>query len=139
MQSKEEATLSGDILQLYNYYHYFIVGTFIAYLTAMLGYGLAIKPRLISESIKTMPRYVLFSYVMAGVLAVAAQLLRFGALSYAPIVIVAPILASQPVFTLFMSHKLARDFEIFKSRTITSIGIVTVGSIILSIFSGLAT
>lgn len=120
-------------------YHYFIVGTFMSYMTAMVGYGLAIKPHNISESIKTMPRYILFSYVIAGVLAVAAQLLRFGALSYVPVVLVAPVLASQPVFTLFMSHKLAKDFEIFKIRTITAISVVTIGSVFLSIFSGITT
>jgi drug/metabolite transporter (DMT)-like permease len=119
-------------------YHSFIAGTFIAYVTAMAGYGLAIKPRHVSESIKTMPRHILFSYIIAGALAVAAQLLRFGALSYAPIVIVAPVLASQPVFTLLMSLKFAKDFEIFRLRTVTAIGIVTVGSVFLSIFSGIS-
>jgi drug/metabolite transporter (DMT)-like permease len=120
-------------LSLYNFY---ASSLFMAYVAAMVFYALSRSPTKIAQGVRALPRYAFVSYVIAGILAGLGQIFRFDALSVAPVVIVVPILASHPIFTVLMTRKLAKDYEVFRPRTIGAILIVVIGTILVSIYSG---
>lgn len=72
------------------------------------------------------------SIIIAGIFGVCSQLFRFAALSFAPVVIVVPIIGSQPIYTLFFTRMLAKDVEVFNVRIVLSVFLVILGSIFVS-------
>lgn len=122
-------------LSMFNFY---ASSTFIAYVTALIFYALTRSPVRIFSGLRTMPRYALVYYAIAGALSAVGQLFRFAALSYAPVVVVVPILASHPIFTVIMTRRLAKDYEVFRARTIGAIMFVVAGTVIVSLYSGTA-
>ncbi len=117
-------------------FDFYVSSTFIAYAAALIFYALTRRPSRIVSAINALPPYAVLFYVIAGILAALGQLFRFAALSIAPIVIVVPILASHPIFTVLMTRKLAKDYEVFRPRTIGAIVIVVLGTILVSLSSG---
>jgi drug/metabolite transporter (DMT)-like permease len=119
-------------------FHYYITATFITYLGSLGFYSLAISPKKIFyETRKSLPRSDLVSVVFAGVFGAAAQLLRFGALSLAPVVTVVPLLAAHPFFTILITRKLAKEYEVFHIRTLLAMVSVIVGTVFVSYSSGI--
>ncbi|MHB8566172.1 MAG: EamA family transporter [Nitrososphaerales archaeon] len=119
-------------------YDYFTAATFVAYATALIFYTLTRNAgRIIGQAV-SLPRYALVFYLISGSLAAMGQLFRFSALSFAPVVIVIPILAAHPIFTVMMTRGLARDYEVFHARTISAIIIVVIGTIIVALSSSIA-
>ncbi|MDG7001375.1 MAG: EamA family transporter, partial [Nitrososphaerota archaeon] len=118
-------------------YHYFLDATFIAYVAAMIVFLFTTNPVKMSSEIRSLPRFALASYVFAGVFASSAQLFRFWALNIVPVVTVAPILAAAPLFTLVFTRKLAHELEVFQPRIILSIILIVIGTIAVSLGSGI--
>ncbi|MHB8565836.1 MAG: EamA family transporter [Nitrososphaerales archaeon] len=119
-------------------YHYYFAATFVAYVAAMLVFLVTTNPRKMCSEIKSLPRPALLSFVLAGVFAASAQLFRFWTLNIIPVVIVAPILASAPLFTLIFTRKLAYELEVFQPRIIISITMIVIGTIAVSLGSGIS-
>jgi drug/metabolite transporter (DMT)-like permease len=117
-------------------YDYYFGATFVAYAAAFLFYLLSRSTPKLVVSMKALPTYALIYYVIGGCLAAFGQLFRFSALTFAPVVIVIPILAAHPIFTILLTRGLARDYEVFHVRTIAAIFIVVVGTILVSLASG---
>src|SRR5487761_117982 len=118
-------------------FHYFITATFIAYVGAIIAFSLFIRPTSIVSGFKVIPRSVSISYVVAGGFAATAQLCRFGALTFSPVVIVAPILSAHPIFTILFTRKLAKEYEVFGVRLILSIALVIAGALLVSYSTGI--
>jgi len=122
-------------LGLFDYYN---SATFLAYVAALVFYVITRNSGKIILGVKNLPRYALIYYLIAGSLAAIGQLFRFSALTFAPVVIVIPILASHPIFTVMMTRGLARDYEVFHLRTVSAIIVVVAGAILVGIASGTA-
>ena len=118
-------------------FQYFIVATFIAYVAATIIFSLTVPPRAIAADLRGMPRSILGSYIVAGIFAASAQLSRFGALSFSPVVLVAPLLAAHPIFTMLFTRKLAKEFEAFNPRLVLSILFVVLGALLVSYSAGI--
>ena len=119
-------------------YHFYFAATFVAYVAAMAVFLISTNPIKMGSEIRGLPRAALSSYVIAGVFAASAQLFRFWTLNITPVVIVAPILAAAPLFTLIFTRRLARELEVFQPRLILSIALIVVGTIAVSLSSGIA-
>ncbi len=119
-------------------YHYYFAATFVAYLAAMLVFFVSTNPLRMTSEIRSLPRTTLSSFVLAGVFAASAQLFRFWTLNITPVVIVAPILASAPLFTLIFTRKLAHELEVFQPRIIISITMIVIGTVAVSLGSGIS-
>ncbi len=117
-------------LQTFNYP---IPANTMAYAAACASYVFLVTPRRFTSNIRGMPKASLFLITIAGVFGVFSQLFRFAALSLAPVVIVVPIIASQPIYTLFFTRIIARDIEVFSARIILSIFLVILGSVLVSV------
>lgn len=116
-------------------FHYYLAAIFIAYASAAIVYTLTLNsPKMIREIIKT-PRAVLLLYLISSIFASGAQIFRFAALSFAPVVLIAPILSTNPIFTIILTRAVAKEVEVFTPRTILSIIIVIIGSAVVTIFA----
>ncbi len=119
-------------------FKYFLTATFLAFASGLIFYALVIPPRRVKSGMKLLSRSAISYYIAAGIFGVGAQLTRFFALSIAPLVIVAPILASHPIFTIVLTRKVAREFELFSLRTVSAIVIVVLGAVLVSLSSGIS-
>lgn len=116
-------------------FDYYLAAVFISYASATLAYTLgANTPKMVRSITKTQSTILIF-YVISSVFAAGAQLFRFAALSFAPVVLIAPILAINPIFTVLMTRFIAKEVEVFTLRTMISIAIVILGSVIVTIFA----
>ncbi|HKW04021.1 MAG TPA: DMT family transporter [Nitrososphaerales archaeon] len=117
-------------------FHYYAAATFVAYAAAVIFYAIIIPPRKIVSETRSLPKYALVSYVIAGAAGAGAQLFRFGALSLTTVVFVVPILSAHPIFTFLMTRKLAKEFEVFHTRTVLAIVLIIAGTIVVSYSAG---
>ncbi|MCL5067095.1 MAG: hypothetical protein M1368_01925, partial [Thaumarchaeota archaeon] len=103
--------------------------------TAAIIYTLTSNsPKMIREIIKT-PNSVLVFYLVSSIFASGAQIFRFAALSFAPVVLIVPILSTNPIFTILLTRVVAKDVEVFTPRTILSMIVVVIGSAVVTIFA----
>ncbi|MHB2036123.1 MAG: EamA family transporter [Nitrososphaerales archaeon] len=116
------------------YFHYFMAATFLAYSVALLSYLPVAIAKHSTAKIRELPRITTYAYILSGALLVVAQLLRFGALSYAPVITVVPMLSIFPIFIIIFTWMIAKDIEIFQRKTILSIVLTTIGTILVSVF-----
>jgi drug/metabolite transporter (DMT)-like permease len=116
-----------------SYFHFFIAATLLAYVAAFISYVPVVIVKHSTTKIRELPRSTLYAYVLSGALLVTAQLLRFGALDYAPVVTVVPVLAVFPIFIIIFTWMIAKDVEIFHKKTILSIILTTIGTILVSL------
>ena len=116
-------------------YDYYLAAIFIAYSTAAIIYTLTSNsPKMIGEIIKT-PNSVLIFYLASSIFASGAQIFRFAALSFAPVVLIVPILSTNPIFSILLTRVVAKDVEVFTPRTILSMIVVVSGSAVVTIFA----
>ena len=119
------------------HYPFSVSATLISYLGAMLFNASLIAPRKAISGVKALPRTALLSITAAGVFVVVAQLLRFAALDFASVVLVAPMTAMEPIFTVLISQVVAKEFEVIHKRTVLSIVLVVLGGMIVSYSSSI--
>jgi DME family drug/metabolite transporter len=117
-------------------FHYYAAATLISFSAALLAYTLWVTPRRFAASVKKVPRSSMISYLVMGMFGISAQLMRYASLSMLPVVIVAPILATHPVFTVLLTSRLSKEKELFNARTITSILIAASGAVIVGYSAG---
>ncbi|MDH2901073.1 MAG: EamA family transporter [archaeon] len=114
-------------------YDYYFAAVFISYASATVIYTLtANAPKMFRGIVKT-PSATLILCIISSIFASGAQLFRFAALSFAPVVLVAPILSTNPIFTIVMTRLVAKEVEVFRLRTIVCIIIVVIGGVLVSI------
>ncbi|MFC2009785.1 EamA family transporter [Chloroflexota bacterium] len=109
-----------------------VAGAFIAHLVAMIS----VVPLLFDERKRTvlvsMKRGSFFYFLITGLFAASANLLRFIALTTGPASIVTPLFSVSPVFALLLSYLLNRKMEIFSRNVIIGTVIVIIGAILLA-------
>ncbi|MCL5067172.1 MAG: DMT family transporter, partial [Thaumarchaeota archaeon] len=119
------------------HYPFSVSATLISYLGAMLFNAALIAPGKAISAVKALPRNALLSVTAAGVFVVVAQLLRFAALDFASVILVAPMTAMEPIFTVLISQVVAKEFEVIHKRTVLSIIFVVLGGMIVSYSSSI--
>ena len=116
-------------------YDYYLAAVFISYASGALIYTLtANSPKIIREMIKT-PRTILILYIISSIFGAGAQIFRFAALSFAPVVLIAPILSTNPIFTVLMTRFVAKDVEVFTPRTMIGMVLVVIGSALVTVLT----
>ena len=106
----------------------------IAYGGACIYYLVLLGPGKLVSFVKGLQRGPLALFLASSVLAVTSMSLRYVALIDAPVVLVAPVLTSQVMFTPFMTARLSKEYEVFTGRTLSGIVICTVGLFVLSLY-----
>ena len=117
---------------------YFLSASLIAYIAAFFFTSTWTRPGRAIAAMKSMGSNSRWLIIIAGLSASIANLFRFGALFYSPVVVVVPIVATSPVFTIFMTRMVAGGVELLNIRTITSIALVVIGGVVVAYYSGIA-
>jgi len=117
-----------------SYFHYYMAATFLAYTAALISYMPVVISKHSTAKILHLPKFTMYAYLLSGVLLVLAQLFRFGALSYAPVVTVVPVVSVFPIFIILFTWMIAKKVEIFQIKTIISILLTTIGTILVAVF-----
>lgn len=109
-----------------------IDGALIAYVTASILYTpMAIYKQFNSKSLYT--RNMLYILIVSGFLSGIAQVSRYSALEFSPVVIVASIVATTPLGTMIFSFFLNKKHEILNYKLAIGSMITVIGVIIISI------
>jgi drug/metabolite transporter (DMT)-like permease len=116
---------------------YFLSASLIAYMSAFVFTSLWTSPGRAFTSIRNMSGNTRLLIIVAGLSASIANLFRFGALFYSPVVIAVPIVATSPVFTILMTKLIAGGVELLNFRTLTSIALVVFGGVVVAYYSGI--
>jgi drug/metabolite transporter (DMT)-like permease len=117
-------------------FHFYAAATLVSFTSALLIYTLWMTPPRFVRSLKATPRSSLLPYVVMGVFGITAQLFRYASLTYAPVVVVAPLLATHPIFTMILTSRISKETEVFTTRTVLSIFVAAVGAILVGYSSG---
>ena len=75
-------------------------------------------------------------FTIAGLLVAISQMLRYMALSVAPVTVVAPIGRLSSIFRVYFGWILNRDHEVFSSRVIIGTCVSLLGALVLSLDTG---
>jgi drug/metabolite transporter (DMT)-like permease len=111
-----------------------IAGATIAYMGAFALLVIALALSSAREAMGTMDNRLFKVFIGASLSAFIAQLLRFWALSIAPVTIVNSLQRVGIVFTLGLSYWFNRSLEIFSKRMLFGVAISLVGSVMLAVF-----
>lgn len=114
-------------------YHYFLPATLVAYLAGTAIFVPLTHPVKVMANLRRFPGRNAELVFAAGMVTVTAQILQFGALSAAPIVIVSPIIATSPVLVVIMTRLIARDVEVFHGRTLMGITLAALGAVLVTL------
>lgn len=109
-----------------------LVGAFIALFWGTLGFAL-ISARNLGPRPVNLRRGALY-FVGAGVFSSMGVLLMFTALSKGKVVILSPVLATNPLFTLLFAAVFLRGVEQITRRHVLGTALVVAGVIVLSAF-----
>ncbi len=120
------------------HYPFTVSATLMSYFGALLFNTSVMSPVKALSGAKKIPRGAMLSIIVAGVFVVVAQLLRFAALDFAPVVLVTPMTAMEPIFTVFFARAVASEFEVVHKRTVLSIIFVVIGGMIVTYFSSMS-
>ncbi len=113
-------------------YSQFFSAVVVSYAAGVMFNFLFLNPKKLLPSIRTIPTPFLVLIILSGIFGGVAQGFRFAALEFAPVVIVAPLLETSPIFVFLITIFLAKDFEVFQKRTVMSIGLVVLGAALVS-------
>ncbi len=116
---------------------FYAAATLLSFTAAFLAYTLRVTPRRFLSGLRRTTRYSLTSFIVMGVFGISAQLMRYAALTIAPVVVVAPMLTLHPVFTILLTRKLSKKSEVFTARMVSSILITVAGALLVAFSSGL--
>ncbi len=106
---------------------------FISYSAAFLLWSILLLRKEQRAQILGLSRSSLVLLVIAGVLVLAGQLLKYAALSYSPVSVVQPLVSTMVLFTLFFSFLINRKIDVFNRKVITGIILVVAGVFLLSL------
>ena len=106
---------------------------FISYSAAFLLWSILLLRKEQRAQILRLSRSSLVLLVIAGVLVLIGQLLRYAAISYSPISVVQPLMATVVLFTLLFSFLVNRKIDVFNRKVVTGIILVVAGACLLSL------
>jgi drug/metabolite transporter, DME family len=109
-----------------------LVGSLIALFWGTLGFSL-LSIRGLRQPAPNFRRGALY-FAAGGVFSAGGVILLFQALSRGTVVVVSPIAATNPLFTLFFAALLLRGVEHITARIVAGAILVVVGVVILSIY-----
>ena len=109
-----------------------LVGSLIALFWGTLGFAV-LSVRSLGERGDHLGRGVAF-FATGGVFSATGVLLMFFALDRGEVVVISPVLATNPLFTLFFAAMLLRGVERITPRILLGALLVVVGVAVLSIF-----
>ncbi|MFC1980224.1 EamA family transporter [Chloroflexota bacterium] len=108
-----------------------LVGVFISYTAAIAILSLSLVNRDRRVAISNMKIGTIGLFILIGLLASTAELMRYTALSMAPASIVSPIFAISPILVLTLSFLFNRKLEVFSAPVIAGTIAVIVGAILI--------
>ncbi len=112
-----------------------ILASFISYTAASIVVGTLLLHHKNSEKLRRLERYSLIAIIIAAVFNSAGHLLRYIALTYSPVSLVAPLLNSISILLVFpLSFLMNRKIEVFNPGVIA--GAIAVLAGVLLIFLG---
>jgi transporter family protein len=107
------------------------VATFISYLAAFLLWIILLGNKEQRDQLLQLPHSSVLMLIIAGILGLVGQLLRYAALSYSPVSIVQPLIGTVVLFTFFFSFMINRSIDVFTWRVFTGILFVVTGTFLL--------
>lgn len=110
-----------------------LVGTFIALLWGTLGFSLLATRELVRSHRTNLARGLRL-FALGGFFSAMGVLLMFFALAQGQVVVVAPVLATNPLFTLLFAFLLLRGVERITPRIVLGALLVVAGVVTLSVF-----
>lgn len=108
-----------------------LAATFISYLGASAVLGLTLSNRSKRVGLRGIERQAFWWFCATGVFLIVAHLLRYSALTLAPLSIVAPLSSITPLLVVGFSFVLNRREESFNPRVIYGAGAIVAGTVIL--------
>jgi len=111
--------------------HYPVAGVFISYSAATIVWSILALNRNRREELLGMQVKTVSTFAVVGLLSSTAQLMRYIALSSAPVSIVAPLFNTSPIFALLLSFVFNRRLEIFSRTVIAGTVLVVAGGLLL--------
>jgi len=106
-------------------------GAFISHLAATIILCIPLTNPVKRKNLRTMPATAVGLFMLNGVLAGSATLLRYLALKLSPASVVSPLFSISPIFLLGLSFLFNRKIEIFSRFIVIGIITVVIGSILL--------
>jgi uncharacterized membrane protein len=106
------------------------VGSFIALLWGTIGFAL-LSARSVRDRGSNFPRGALL-FAGAGIFSAAGVMLMFQALSRGEVVVISPVLATNPLFTLIMAALMLRGVERITANVMVGALLVVAGVVVLS-------
>ena len=106
---------------------------FISYSAAFLLWSILLLQKEQRDQILRLSRSSLVLLVVAGVLGLAGQLLRYAAFQLSPVSVVQPLVSTVVLFTLFFSFLINRKIDVFNRKVISGIILVVAGVLLLSL------
>jgi drug/metabolite transporter (DMT)-like permease len=108
-----------------------LTGSFIALLWGTVGFSL-LSARGLADRPPDFWRGAKF-FAAGGIFSAAGVLLMFEALSRGQVVVVSPVLATNPLFTLFLATVMLRGLEQITLRVIAGTCLVVLGVVVLTV------
>ncbi len=108
-----------------------LAGVFISYSAATIVIGALLWNRNKRAALASMKAKTVGLFVSTGLMSSTAQLMRYTALSLAPVSVIAPLFSINPIFVLVLSFIFNRKLEVFNTNIIIGTIIVVIGSLLL--------
>lgn len=109
-----------------------IDGVLIAYITASILYTpIAFHRQFTSKTLYSRKMFAILA--ISGIFSGVAQIARYSALNYSPVVVVASIVASTPLGTIIFSFFLNKKYETINRKLVIGTIITVIGVIIVSV------
>ncbi|MFC1894312.1 EamA family transporter, partial [Chloroflexota bacterium] len=108
-----------------------VAGVFISFLAATIVLSISLLSSSRREALARMTGRATSFFILMGLGGIGGQLMNFLALDIAPVSLVAPIFALEPVFLLGLSYLFNRKLEVFSKNVIIGIITAVVGTILL--------
>ncbi len=108
-----------------------VAGAFISYSAATIALSISLWSHNIRTTVTGMPGRAAGLFCLISLLSSIAQLLRYTALSMAPVSVVSPLFSTTPIFQVILAFLFNRKLEVFNRPIIIGTIAVVVGSILL--------
>jgi drug/metabolite transporter (DMT)-like permease len=92
--------------------------------------------RTIKKDLHALSKGAMYSVVSAGVLIAIAQAFRYIAFSFAPVILVSPIISVSPIFVVVLTRLFTPAHEVARWRTILSVCLAVAGAAVVSYVVG---
>ncbi|MDB5644054.1 MAG: hypothetical protein JWN07_3371 [Hyphomicrobiales bacterium] len=110
-----------------------IAGGLVSYVAATVVTVVFVLAAGQTQHVRNMPGDTIKWFCWAGVFVGLSQMLRYMALSLAPVSVVSPIQRLSLIFRLVFSYMLNRKYEVFNSRMVLGTIVSIVGAVLLSV------